>query len=190
MVPLVELVRQYRESVDLDRRLALARTIFEAVSSRVYQYIRRRCPREHVDDVCQETLAGISKNLHLFHGTTDKKFWGWCYGVARNKVADQFRGQERDPLAQVDPDDVWQAVEDSAREEPLTKEERVDLKQAMELLQQANPPCYDYLIQVYFVGWTFEDLAQAQGVSYDAARMRVDRCLDFIQELLDKRKRR
>lgn len=182
----VNLARRYQEAESLEAKLALAEEVVCAVGSELRVFIHRRCGADKVEDIHQETLVGIAKGLARFYGQTEKQFWEWCYHVARNKIADQFRQKHR----QEDPwetDALWQAVEAGAADEALSSGERLDLDYALKLLQEADPPCYDYLWSHYILEWDYSELARHFDLSYDAVRMRVKRCLELAQSLVAKR---
>ena len=58
------------------------------------------------------------------------------------------------------------------------------MEYAMELLRNAKPPCIHYLRQYYIDGWEYAEVASASGISYDAARMQIRRCLELAQSLV------
>ncbi|MCP5525101.1 MAG: sigma-70 family RNA polymerase sigma factor [Verrucomicrobiales bacterium] len=182
MEPLIALVLEYRETTSLPRRLELAEQIFGAVYGPLRTFIERRCPPEAVDDVLHETLRALAAKLHLFRGETEAAFWSWCYQTARHKLADRARGATG-RLVPMDVDSLREAVEASAEVSPFGAGEWVDLKETMALLQRVQPPCHDYLVERYLHGATLAELALEHGVSYDAMRMRFNRCLELVQRL-------
>lgn len=190
MEELIAWIDEYRAAILLDQRCELAEWILQAARPALLAYIRGRCPGEHVEDVLQETLVGLARNLHLFRGTTERQFWGWCYGVARKKLANRFRTQERDRLVLMDPETLRETVEASGETKPFVPGEWGDLEETMALLRLLKPPCHGYLVDLYLHGVERAELALAEGVSEDAFRMRLNRCLDLMQDLLTKRKRR
>ena len=56
------------------------------------RYLRRRCAPGDVDDVFNDTLLTIWRRLDAV--PTDNPL-PWCYGVARNCLANQRRGANR-----------------------------------------------------------------------------------------------
>ena len=189
MEPLVQWVLDYRETPSLTRRQELAEQILGEVYGPLRRFIQGHCAPEAVDDVVQETLLGISRNLHSFRGETTGAFWAWCYRVARHKLADHLRrGTGR--LVPIDPDSLREAVEASGETRPFEPGEREDLDETMDLLRRVQPPCHDYLMEVYIYGSEIADLARDAGVSYDAMRMRINRCLQLARDLAAKRERK
>ena len=188
MEQLIELIRQYRQSTSSEERERLGIEIYGQIRPQLYAYIRARCPQEHVDDVCQEALLAIFKSLDRFHGGASEQFWSWCYSLVRNKIADHYRKVEMEKkqgeLIHLAPEDLWKAIEESAVEDPLTNEQWEELKETLALLQAARPECYEYLVKVYTFQESIATLAQKLGLTYDAMRMRVKRCLEAARELM------
>ena len=182
MQSLIEQVLEYRESPSLERRQELAEAILGAVYPALRQFILCQCPKEAVEDVLQETLMGLARNLHQFRGDTRQSFWTWCYQTARYKVANHARSRAA-RLVPTDPEDLEAAVEASGEDRPFEPGEWVDLKETMSMLRRIQPPCHHYLVAVYFHGAEIAELARAEGVSYDAMRMRFNRCLDLARDL-------
>lgn len=192
MEQMVDLIRQYRESTDPVAREAFGCQFFDLVRPRLYAYICCRCPKQHAEDVCQQTLLGIFTNLHQFHGMADAQLCSWCYRVARNKIADHYRkaNTKRGGLVLVAPEELWKAIENSAIQDPPTKEQWADLEDTLALLKGAKPECYEYLVEVFVFNESRATLAQKLGLTYDQMRMRVQRCVESARELMAKVKRR
>ncbi len=182
----VHLIRQYQTAGLEEQRQGIAEEIIRAVAPEMEGYIRKSCPPEVVEDVQQETLLGIVRGLDCFHGRTPAEFWQYCYQVARHKIVDQLRRQGRQPLAGADPEYLWQVVEATAQEQPLSLAERIDLENAMELLRKAKPPCYELLWDRYILGFTHAEIGAALGLTPDAARAQVTRCLELAHALVKK----
>jgi RNA polymerase sigma factor (sigma-70 family) len=181
---LVDMVRTYRDTDDLAQRLRLAEAIVGAVGPALRQYVESHSPTAWVEDIFQDTLAALAQSLHRFCGKSDAQFWNWCYHVARNRRNDRLRRRETDPLAHTDPDTLWASLETAAQDQPLPAGERLDLEYALDLLRKSKPPCYDYLWTHYVLGWELAEVACGYGLSYDAARMQIRRCLELAQSLM------
>lgn len=184
MDELIKLVQAYRETDDLEQRLQIATDLIGQVAPALREYVSAHSPAEMVADVSVETVGIIANTLLRFRGTTDDQLWAWCYEVARNRVRERLRRRETDPLARTDPDTLWTSLEFAAREQPMPAGERLDFEYALDLLRKSKPPCYDYLWNHYVLGWDLAEVAQSFGLSYDAARMQVRRCLELAQSLV------
>jgi RNA polymerase sigma factor (sigma-70 family) len=135
-------------------------------------------------DALQEVLKAVATSLKKFQGDDVKQFWAWCYRIARNKLNDQFRRQYADRMQPTAPEDLWQMMDLSAQDAPITPAVRHDLDYAIKLLTAAKPGCSDLLWRHYVIGLDYAEIAEEQNLSYDNARMRIGRCLDEAKALV------
>jgi RNA polymerase sigma-70 factor (ECF subfamily) len=137
-----------------------------------------------VDDVLQDTLIAIVLGLPRFEGKTDAQFHAYCYRIARNKVVDAFRRLGKESGRIFPDEEFWEHIAEA--DPPLSKEEREQLREAMDLLAAVRPPCLDLLIAHYIEAQTFAHIAEEfDFASEDAARMATGRCLRLARELLE-----
>jgi RNA polymerase sigma factor (sigma-70 family) len=183
---LADLVHQYQVAELEEQRQAIAEEIIRAVAPEMEGFIRRSCRSEIVEDVQQETLLGIVRGLGSFKGQTDAEFWRYCNQIARRRIVDHLRSRKHRPLAGADSEYLWKVVEATAQDEPLSLAERLDLKNAMQLLLKAKPPCYELLWDRYILGWEHAEIGIALGLTPGAARTRVRRCLELAHALVKK----
>ena len=184
MENLIELVRRYQKAKGLKKRLHLADKIISAVSPRLEAFILRACKPPLAEDLLQDTLVKIARSMKDFRGDSEIQFRAWCYQVARNTLRDHFRKKDiAERLEPFDSEDVRSVVDASSKEDPLSKAEKVDLDEALSLLEQARPPCRGYLWSRYIRGMGFREIAKEYGLKYDAARMQVKRCLELAVKL-------
>jgi RNA polymerase sigma-70 factor (ECF subfamily) len=184
MENLIELVRRYQRAKGLTKRLHLADKIISAVSPRLEAFILRACKRSVAEDLLQETLVKIARNLDGFRGESEIQFRAWCYKIARNMLRDHFRKKDiAERLEPFDSEDVRNVINASSKQDPLSRAEKVDLDEALSLLEQAKPPCRGYLWSRYIRGMGIKEIAKEYGLKYDAARMQVKRCLELAVKL-------
>lgn len=82
---------------------SLARDSWQVLGQRLGTFIARRLPADEVDDVLQDVLLRIHKNVRYL--ADDSRFGPWVYSVARNAVIDRLR--KKQPVsADVDPDSL------------------------------------------------------------------------------------
>ena len=163
---------------------ALARLVIAELQ--VFLHVVIRAKPEVAEEALSEALRAIFKALPAFHGETDSKFWHWCHQIARNKACDEWRqpwAQRRETL---DTDALWSLVQASEPDAPLAPGERLDLEYTLELVWRSKPPCYSHLLNYYILGWDYDEIATALGISYDAAKMTVRRCLELARALANK----
>ena len=115
MESLDDLVRQYqnsRERAELER---CADEIIDRVGPELSRFIRSHFPstsrnRDAWKDAFQETLLALITGLPGFPVGEGRCFKSWCYGIARHKVRDQFRGRKTTVNTIVDPELLRDAV--------------------------------------------------------------------------------
>lgn len=129
---------------------------------------RMLLPATEVDDVVQETLLAAVTSLHRWR--RDASFRTWLNAILRYKVADYYRGCERSPDA-VSLDVLETAV---LQIEPLTTDYRTGA--AVRLTLAELPPDYREILLLRFAeGLPFAEVAQALGISLEAAKSRYRR---------------
>lgn len=178
MTALIELIRQYQNATNLELRIRVLEDIAKVLATPLQLFIAGKMDQDGMDDVFQETLTGVFTSLDRFQGEADSQAWGWCYTIARHKLADHFRKQGRDRLELMAPNDLWQAVEASAKDAPISPEAMERLEYAMDRLKEANPPCYDYLWSRYMLGFDNKMMAEVFGLNYGSVHTIIKRCLD------------
>lgn len=184
MDQLLKLVRTYRLSEGLAERLTLGDEIFRVVEPQLRLFIFGMLARPAAEDVLQEALKAVALSLGRFEGKSVAEFWGWCYRIARNKVNDQLRARASDKSEPMPPEELWRLADAVSESNALSPADRLDLEQAMEMLSQAKPECYDYLTKHFIFGLDYAEIAEEQKLSYDNVRMRIGRCLDHAQSLI------
>jgi len=183
---LIDLVHLYQKATSLEQRQKFGHDIAVAIRPALWNFLLHQDGPEQADDLCQETLKDIFKNLHMFHEETNGQFWSWCYHVARNKLIDHWRKQKANPTMTLDPEAFWRAVEASAQDNPLSNEDQLNAEYILELLAEAKPACCAYLWLRYIIGLDLSEMARMYNLSIDAIRMRINRCLDLAKVLIEK----
>jgi RNA polymerase sigma factor (sigma-70 family) len=134
--------------------------------------------------VYQEVLKAVATSLRKFQGDSAKEFWGWCYRIARNKLNDQYRKQGSDRMQPMPPEDIWQMIEASSHDAPVTPAVRQDLQYALQLLTKSKPECYDFLWNHFVFELDYADIAADRNMTYDNVRMKIGRCLEEARSLV------
>lgn len=184
MDDLMRLVRTYRLTSSLADCQRLGEQIFRKIGPDLHLFVFSKVAQHSAEDVFQEVLVAVATSLKKFQGGTEKEFWAWCYAIARRRLADHFRKQAADRLTPVPPSDLWQMMDISAQVMPMTAEIKHDLEYAMKLLINSKPECYEFLWNHFVFDLDYADIAEDKGISYDAARMKVGRCLDEVKALV------
>lgn len=184
MSDLIKLVRTYRLTAELAERIRLAEEIFRLIEPDLRVFVFSSVSYEAAKDALQEVLKAVAISLKKFQGDDVKQFWAWCYRIARNKLSDHFRQQYTDRIQPTAPEDLWQMMELSAQDAPISPAIRHDLDYAIKLLTATKPDCFDLLWKHYVIGLDYAEIAEERNVSYDNARMKIGRCLDEAKSLV------
>lgn len=189
MDALPELLSQYQDCRTLAEAEPLAEKIIDRVGPELSRYIRSRFPWDSSknnawEDAYQETLLGIIESLPSFGRTDADDFVKWCYGLARHKIANQWRGRKTTVQTIVEPELLRDALAGFVDDKTLSPVDRADLEAAIALIQKREPPCVNYLWDRYVVGLSFALLGEELGITEDAATKRVQRCLKLARELI------
>jgi len=184
MDDLIKLVRTYRLTAGLAERIRLAEEIFRRIEPDLRVFVFSSVSHDAAKDALQEVLKAVAVSLKQFKGDTAKEFWAWCYRIARNKLNDHYRNKAADRMQPIAPEDLWQMIEASAQDAPMTPAVRHDLEYAMKLLTNSKPECYDLLWNHFVFGLDYADIATDRNMSYDSVRMKIGRCLEEVKSLV------
>ena len=183
MDDLIQLVRAYLKTAELADRERLADAIFSQIEPELRRYVNGKIRPQYADDVLQEVLKAVVISLSKF---SSEDFMSWCRGIARNKIYDQYQANAKasERFQALPPEEVTELVSLSVAATPLATGERLDLDYAMKLLAESKPECVESLLRHYVDGLDYGEIAEEQNVNYDAARMKVGRCLETVRELV------
>jgi len=185
MNTIIKLVRTYRVTTGFADRLRLAEDIFRLIEPDLRFFIFGSVSPQAADDVLQETLKAVATGMGKFAGGTAKEFWGWCYQIARNIVGKHFREESRGRIISLDPEEIARLLDASASDEPYAADEEQDLKEALGLLKKSDPDCFELLWSFFILGFNYKKIATQSGLDYDNVRIKIRRCVDYTQTLLD-----
>jgi RNA polymerase sigma-70 factor, ECF subfamily len=151
-----------------------ARDSWQVLGQRLGAYIGRRLPAQDVDDVLQEVLLRIHKNVRYLGD--DSRFGPWVYSVARNAVIDRLR--KKQPVSvDLDPDSLAAAAAD---------EEEQALLGCVTPFVARLPEAYRHAITlVELQGLSQVDAAAIEGVSVSGMKSRVQRARRMLREMFE-----
>ena len=186
MDDLIQLVRAYQKSAELADRERLGDAIFTQLEPELRRYVEGKIRPQFSDDVLQEVLKAIVTSLSKFSRLTTDDFLKWCRGIAKHKIHDQYQANAKasERFQALPPEEIVELVGLSVAATPLATGERLDLDYAMKLLAESKPECVESLLRHYVDGLDYGEIAEEQNVNYDAARMKVGRCLETVRELV------
>lgn len=153
----------------------------EELRTRLFAFILSRVRSHEVaEDLTQETLVRAARSL----GETDiENVEGWLFRVARNAVADHFRGSK---------DHVeWQEHEhgEATHEDALTKEEAA-LREQLALYVRGvvdglPEPYREALLLTEYQDLTQKELAERLGITLSCAKSRVQRARAEVRRTIE-----
>ena len=184
MDSLITLLGRYREAKDLESRVRWGDKLAEAIRPRLDLYIKHRIAKRWAADALQQTLRDVFKGLAGFKGESDSKFRGWCYVIARRRIADLLRGKEYQVVEPLDAEALWKSLEASGESDPMSASDRADYKTIINFLKTMKGPCFNYLRSRYLLGMDWESMGEEYEVSADAVRMATKRCLESVRRQL------
>lgn len=181
---IIELVNAYRQETGLEKKVELARLLYDTVKQNLRVRFHNKVPPSFMDDILQDTLIAIFHSLEKFRGKSNDEFWKWCNRIFFFKRSDLFRDRynaKREPLP---PDELLLAMEKSGEIESISRDEKLDLEDAANLLKNLEPGCRRLLWKRYAIPMKLRDVAKEISLKSDVVRMRIKRCLDKLRGLI------
>ena len=152
---------------------AAARDSWQVLLERLGAYLGRRLPAQEVDDVLQDVLLRIHRNVRGLND--DSRFGPWVYSVARNALIDRLRKKQlvTDDSASLD---AIAAVNEEADERALLT--------CVTPFVARLPEAYRHAITlVDLQGITQAEAARIAGVSLSGMKSRVQRGRRMLREM-------
>ena len=183
---LIELVRKYQSARTDEERNRYASEILARIYPRLSLFIQSRVQNANTEDVLQEIFKAIFTQLSFFRGQSGESFLSWVYTIARCKAADSFRGRKTNQSTVADPKILEEALAHLRVEGTISDDDLSDLHDALDLLKAADYPCLGWLWDRFVIGLTLVQMGEKDGITDDAARKRVKRCLELAEKLINK----
>ena len=174
--PLIAVVHRYQQSSKLCWREVYARTILRRMNMELRLFLLGMCEERFVEDLLQEVYTAVFRKLKTFTGENDSQVWGWVRKIARHKVYDFYRKEARNPAAPNAEEPLEGILAESNPSLQVSPEEPWRLKEVLARLRRIDPVCAEHLWNRYVRELSLTEMAETQGVSYDAMRVRVSRC--------------
>jgi RNA polymerase sigma-70 factor (ECF subfamily) len=154
---------------------AAARDSWQAVRQRLGAYIARRLPAQEVEDVLQDVLLRIHRNIRDL--SDDSRFGPWVYSVARNAVIDRLRRKRPVAADSVDPDTL-PGADDRESEQALLN--------CVTPFVARLPDVYRHAITlVELQGLPQAEAAKIAGLSVSGMKSRVQRGRRLMREMFE-----
>jgi RNA polymerase sigma factor (sigma-70 family) len=193
MDQIIPLIREYCRALDpeapergVEKAERAAERLAEFILPGLRAFVFGSLRAKESDDVVQMTIMAVLQGICRFRGRTEGQFWGWCHQIARNKLSNSRRHSRDWEEEGMDPHEIQELVQASAPNVPITPGEKVDLEYILGLVKAAKPPCVTHLQHFFIEGWDYQAIAEANQISYNAARMAVKRCLELASALATK----
>ncbi len=174
----IELLRSYAREQAQDAFAELVRRHLDLV----YTIALRRCDGQSdlAADVAQQTFVTLAREARRLE--EHPALAGWLFSTARHLALTAIRSEHSRKQREIA----------HAMHADLTKPEPTPDWDAIrphldELIDQLDERGRDALVRRFFAGQRFSEIGAALHVSEDAARMRVDRALERLRELLARR---
>ena len=161
---------------------------FERLMEPLEQLVWRVCwhytgNREAAEDCGQEAMIRIWRNLANYRGECALE--SWVYRIAANCCMDWLRKKKRDQSVSMEPmvEQGFDPADDSpgTEEQVVAKDERQRLREAIALLPDDQR---EALILTQLEKVSYEEAAQALGVSEGTVKSRVNRAKARLKEIL------
>ena len=165
-------------------------TFFDAWFERVYAFVHRMVPDEHLaEDLTQDVFLLIHRSIGSYDPRRDIR--PWVYTIATNRVRDHWRSRRhRDTQSEASIErgraaDVVPASRSSER--PEADLERAELQALVQQAVEALPEGMRVTVALRALGGlSFEEIGKIVDRSEVAVRKRYSRALDQLRESLDR----
>jgi RNA polymerase sigma factor (sigma-70 family) len=184
MDDLIKQVKTYRFTAGMAERLLLAEKIFNRIEPDLRIFVSGRVHYHIAQDILQEILKAIMTSLGKFDGSSENEFWSWCYRIAKNKLYDHYRSKANDRISPIPSEELFELMDISAQDAPMSTAVRHDLDYVMKLLTAFKPECHDLLWRHFVIGLDYSEIAEERELEYDNIRMKIVRCLEAAKSLV------
>ncbi len=156
--------------------LMTTENLWETFHTGLKHFILKRIPDEQsADDILQETFLKI--HTHIATLRDEAKLQSWMYQIARNAIADYYRGHK----ATVELPEELLLPEEPVFEDDVIK----DLIPGVKAMVESLPADYrEALILTEYEGLTQRALAERLGLSFSGAKSRVQRAREKLKAML------
>jgi RNA polymerase sigma-70 factor, ECF subfamily len=126
-------------------------------------------------DILQDTYLKIHDNIHTLKDRTRIK--PWIYQIARNLIVDYFRISNKNPKAR----GILPEFNDSSN---YSKVMDIAINDMIKMMDEMSPEYCEALCLTEIEGLSQKEYAEKKGLSYSAAKSRVQRARLMLKDLL------
>jgi len=115
-----------------------------------------------------------------------RRFSSWLYAIARNRCRDWLRDRRRRPVLLSDPEQLGVADLPELPQEPEARVLAESRRDEVRAVVRGLPPEYRSVVALRYVAeLSFDEIADALGVSASAARVRCHRARRMLEDRLE-----
>jgi RNA polymerase sigma-70 factor, ECF subfamily len=163
---------------DAQRDLAAFSTLYQRYAQQLYRYLLVRVGNvDDAQDLTSQTFLAAMQGLQSYRG--QQPFIAWLLGIARHKVADQFR---RRPEVELDEAETIAAADETVDEQVSRQ---LEIEQVTRKLQRIAPDRAEALSLRLFGGLEVSEIARVMNKNEAAVRMLIFRGLRDLQGQLN-----
>lgn len=185
-VPIIEFVLGWKNAPDDVARNQQAKLIFDILHPQLRGFFNRLYSPSDFEDFELEVMAAVFRGLEEFRGTTDLEFYKWFNTIAFRKAVDFNRESDRNKglFEQLSTDEIQDVLDKVARIDPPSHDLRMDLEDALRLLDISKPNCRELLWSYHGLGFKQAEIAEKLGLGAGGIHVQVRRCLDELRGLI------
>ena len=167
---------------------AALETLIKRHQSRIFGFIYSKVgDRDLADDIFQDTFIKVIRTLKSNAYNEEGKFLPWILRIAHNLAIDYFRRDKRYPnVVLEDGSQVFNTLsfsEESTESLQVKKESHEHLRSLIKKLPEQQR---EVLIMRHYEEMSFQEIAEATGVSINTALGRMRYALMNLRKIIDK----
>jgi len=179
-----ELLRRYREGDEKAFELLIKKHKAKVFTT-ILMIVKDTYEAE---DILQETFIKAIRTVKSGKYTEEGKFLPWVSRIAHNMAIDHFRKKKRYPTSMIDEDhnNILNDIsfsESSFEEDKIKEENREKVRKLIDHLPDAQK---EVLMMRHYTGMSFQEIADATGVSINTALGRMRYALINMRKQMKK----
>jgi RNA polymerase sigma factor (sigma-70 family) len=137
--------------------------LYERHSDKIWAYLHKRVPREHIEDLLQDSFVKIVEKKDYWD---NQPFLLWLYVVMRNIVMDFYRSEK---------------IEKQMLTKLLNESSKMDRDNFEDLVSHIPSESSKLLIEYFKEGWSYKELAHRYDLTEVSLRKRLSRALGLLK---------
>jgi RNA polymerase sigma-70 factor, ECF subfamily len=167
-------------------REAFARLYRYAVGP-LYRYVAARLgSNDEAEELVQEIFVAALGGLESLRAADESGFLAWLFQIARNKLADRWRRQYRQPVGDRDAAELESLESPEPRPDELAERED-EVAEVRRAIEELTPEQREVIVCKYVLGYDNRLTARLVGKNVNAVNQLHHRALASLARLLDRR---